>query len=78
VAVCSARHSWEVTSDSLAAWLTGQLGADKLLLVKSLSLNAEGLPVETLVEREVIDARFGRYLQQFGIQAWIVELVGSE
>jgi aspartokinase-like uncharacterized kinase len=63
-------HSWEVTSDSLAAWLTGQLGADKLLLVKSLSLGAEGLPLETLVEREVIDARFGSYLQQPDIQAW--------
>jgi aspartokinase-like uncharacterized kinase len=63
-------HSWDVTSDSLAAWLTGQLGAAKLLLVKSLSLDAEGLPVERLVERGVIDARFGSYLQLPGIQAW--------
>jgi len=27
-------HSWEVTSDSLAAWLAGELGASRLVLVK--------------------------------------------
>lgn len=27
-------HSWDVTSDSLAAWIAGQLGAARLLLVK--------------------------------------------
>ena len=26
--------SWDVTSDSLAAWLAGKLGADALLLIK--------------------------------------------
>jgi 5-(aminomethyl)-3-furanmethanol phosphate kinase len=27
-------HSWDVTSDSLAAWLAGELGAPRLILVK--------------------------------------------
>lgn len=27
-------HSWDVTSDSLAAWITGALESDRLLLVK--------------------------------------------
>ncbi len=27
-------HSWDVTSDSIAAWIAGQLGAGELLLVK--------------------------------------------
>jgi aspartokinase-like uncharacterized kinase len=27
-------HSWDVTSDSIAAWVTGALGAGQLLLVK--------------------------------------------
>lgn len=27
-------HSWNVTSDSLAAWIAGELGAERLLLVK--------------------------------------------
>jgi 5-(aminomethyl)-3-furanmethanol phosphate kinase len=28
-------HSWEVTSDSIAAWVAGQLGAGRVVLVKS-------------------------------------------
>ena len=27
-------HSWEVTSDSIAAWLAGQLGARRVVLIK--------------------------------------------
>ena len=27
-------HSWSVTSDSIAAWLTGQVGAHLLVLLK--------------------------------------------
>lgn len=27
-------HSWEVTSDSIAAWVAGELGASRLILVK--------------------------------------------
>ena len=27
-------HSWEVTSDSIAAWVAGQLGAPRLILIK--------------------------------------------
>jgi aspartokinase-like uncharacterized kinase len=27
-------HSWDVTSDSISAWVAGQIGADRLVLVK--------------------------------------------
>ena len=30
-------HSWEVTSDSIAAWVAGELGAAKLVLLKPVS-----------------------------------------
>jgi aspartokinase-like uncharacterized kinase len=30
-------HSWSVTSDSIAAWITGVLGAPRLVLVKPVS-----------------------------------------
>jgi 5-(aminomethyl)-3-furanmethanol phosphate kinase len=65
-------QSWDVTSDSLAVWLGGQLGADKLLLVKSVSLESTGLPVGVMAARNVIDARCGGYLQLSGIQAWVM------
>ena len=29
-------HSWEVTSDSIAAWVAGELGASRLVLVKPM------------------------------------------
>jgi aspartokinase-like uncharacterized kinase len=66
------KHSWEVTSDSLAAWLCAQLGADKLLLVKSLALDSELVSVDELTEEEVIDNQFGRYLRLSGIQAMVM------
>ena len=28
-------HTWEVTSDSIAAWVAGELGARRLVLVKA-------------------------------------------
>lgn len=31
-------HSWDVTSDTLAAWIAGRLGARSLILLKSASL----------------------------------------
>jgi aspartokinase-like uncharacterized kinase len=65
-------HSWDVTSDSLAAWLCGQLGAKKLLLVKSLSLDSEMLSVDELTQQEVIDNQFGRYLKLSGAQAMVM------
>jgi hypothetical protein len=27
-------HSWDITSDSIAAWITGEFGCDRLLLLK--------------------------------------------
>jgi aspartokinase-like uncharacterized kinase len=36
-------HSWEVTSDSLAAYLAGLLGAERLLLVKAVGGAVDGL-----------------------------------
>lgn len=65
-------HSWDVTSDTLAVWLCGQLGADKLLLVKSLSLNSQKLSLDELTEREIVDSQFGQYLKPSGIQAMLM------
>jgi aspartokinase-like uncharacterized kinase len=64
------QHSWEITSDSLAAWLAGQLGADKLLLVKSAALDADNLSVETLMERRFVDPRFADFMQRAELEVW--------
>jgi len=36
-------HTWDVTSDSIAAWLAGELGAGRLLLVKPPGAHGAGL-----------------------------------
>jgi len=43
-------HSWEVTSDSIAAWVAGELGAPRLLLVKPPGAHGA----------DVVDAYFAR------------------
>jgi dihydroneopterin aldolase len=45
-------HSWDVTSDSIAAWVAGALGAAALVLVKAAGAAGDGL----------VDAYFARAL----------------
>jgi 5-(aminomethyl)-3-furanmethanol phosphate kinase len=54
-------HSWDVTSDSIAAWIAGQVGARHLILVK---------PAGARTERAV-DAYFSRALPT-GVELVIV------
>ena len=54
-------QSWDVTSDSLAAWLAADLGADGLVLVKSVAI-AAGSTVEDLAARGVVDPVLPRFL----------------
>ena len=39
-------HSWEVTSDSIAAWVAGRVGARRLVLVKPRSVERSSTPVD--------------------------------
>lgn len=63
--------SWDVTSDSLAAWLAGHIGARRLLLVKHGA--AFDGPVSTfdLAARGMVDPALPRFLAGCGAQAWI-------
>jgi len=49
--------SWDVTSDSLAAWLAGALNADKLILVKSAVIDIKA-DLKQLADQGVIDNAF--------------------
>jgi len=52
--------SWDVTSDSLAAWLARQLSAEELILVKSAAIQGcETL--EELAARQIVDKAFCAY-----------------
>ncbi len=49
--------SWDVTSDSLAAWLANTLPAKELILVKSASIDSS-LSFAELAQRDIIDKAF--------------------
>jgi aspartokinase-like uncharacterized kinase len=63
-------ETWALTSDSLAAWLAGALGADCLVLVKHGRFEAVAVDVYDLVARGVVDPLFPRYLKQSRARAW--------
>lgn len=52
--------SWEVTSDSLAAWLAARLGATDLLMVKSVTFAADAA-LEDISAEGMVDAAFMEY-----------------
>ncbi len=52
---------WDVTSDSLAAWLARHSGAQALLIVKSVDVGADRA-LESLVSAGVVDPAFPAYV----------------
>lgn len=49
--------SWNITSDSLAAWLANELDADELMVVKSCEIDTT-LTLTELKDQAIIDAGF--------------------
>ncbi len=62
-------ETWELTSDSLAAWLAGALGADDLVLVKHGRFETVAVDVHDLVARGVVDPLFPAFLLESGVRA---------
>lgn len=57
--------SWEVTADSLAAWLARRLGATALVLVKSAPAPAGCPRPEDLAAMGLVDPAFPRFAARF-------------
>jgi 5-(aminomethyl)-3-furanmethanol phosphate kinase len=71
--------SWDVTSDSLAAWLAGQLNARQLLLVKHVGLGGATVsPPEAtvsspeLIARSIVDQAFAAFLKSAKVPAAVL------
>jgi 5-(aminomethyl)-3-furanmethanol phosphate kinase len=64
--------SWDVTSDSLAAWLSGRIGATRLLLVKHRESPARRERSESLAAAGVVDRAFPRYFRMSAVPSWIL------
>lgn len=62
--------SWDVSSDSLAAWLSGICGARRLLLVKSCDLVAPA-SAEKLAADQIVDPFFPFFAARSGADVWL-------
>ena len=76
--------SWQVTSDSIAAWVAAQLRADRLVLVKEVEglfaeWPARGEPLAQLTVAELaalrpggVDEHLPTVLEQAGFDTWVI------
>jgi aspartokinase-like uncharacterized kinase len=55
--------SWDITSDSLAAWLAKALSASELVLVKSAIIDAS-LNLQQLAKQNIVDKGFCDFVRQ--------------
>ena len=55
--------SWEVTSDSLAAWMATKMNADRLVLVKSAKIPEPGT-IPQLTELGIVDKAFTHFIEK--------------
>jgi 5-(aminomethyl)-3-furanmethanol phosphate kinase len=62
--------SWDVTSDSLSAWLAGRLGARRLVLMKQIDSPRDF--ADRLAARGIVDQAFPKFLAASGVPALIL------
>jgi aspartokinase-like uncharacterized kinase len=65
-------QSWDVTSDSLAAWLAGRIGAERLILVKHIETMEPALLASNLAGCDMIDRAFPKFLARSGVPGFIL------
>ncbi|HSH54829.1 MAG TPA: uridylate kinase [Methylotenera sp.] len=70
-------QNWQVTSDSLSAWLANKLGAEQLILIKARSLDryskTQPVPVEELIEHDLVDSQFIDFTAGQNYQTWLLD-----
>jgi aspartokinase-like uncharacterized kinase len=57
--------NWDVSSDSLAAWLSEKLKADRLILIKSVKLSQrKDISIQSLQADNIVDQAFHRMMRR--------------
>jgi aspartokinase-like uncharacterized kinase len=69
-----AMSNWDTTSDSLAAWLSTSLNAERLIVVKSCPISGNER-LETLAATGVVDRRFVDYVNEAN---YVVEMFNKD
>ncbi len=68
-------HTWDVTSDTISAWLANHLGADLLILKSIDQIRAAGVPIDrisTHIETQDLDPLFVPYILDHSINGRII------
>jgi len=63
--------SWDITSDSLAAWLAKTLSATELVLVKSAFIDTS-LSLDQLAEQDIVDKAFCSFAAQTSFKVQVM------
>ena len=69
----SIAQSWDVTSDSLAAWLAKKLNATQLVLVKSDKPNESQLCLKQMTADGVVDEAFREFTLNSNFKRWMLK-----
>ena len=70
--------SWDVTSDSIAAWLAGKVGAQQLILVKSNKPDGPELSLRMMQESGIIDEAFSDFVLNKTFGQWMLKKADCE
>ena len=63
--------SWDITSDSLAAWLAKALSATELILVKSANIDTS-LSLQQLAKQHIVDKGFCDFVMQAAFKIQVI------
>ncbi|MEQ1560530.1 MAG: uridylate kinase [Methyloglobulus sp.] len=63
--------TWDITSDSLSAWLAKTLGADELIVVKSVKIDVD-FNMYKLIEQKIVDEGFHDFITGSSFQLKII------
>lgn len=66
--------NWQVTSDSLSAWIANKIGSEHLVLVKSKTISnySRITSSQSLIADGLIDSAFGKFSKASDFQTWVL------
>jgi 5-(aminomethyl)-3-furanmethanol phosphate kinase len=65
--------SWDITSDSLSAWLANKLSADELILIKAAAIDRMW-SIGKLASDKIVDAGLSQYTEESGFLTRVVNV----
>lgn len=71
-------QSWDVTADSIAAWMADKMNAQQLVLLKSDKPDGEKLSLRMMSESGVVDEAFSDFVLNKTFGSWVLKKTDCE